>query len=83
MCVGYSSEPIPGSEVMRRGRQQKPRMRYVIDLETAGWIVRIFEWFAYEKRSMQWIARELTHWGLLKITAPRLAAGTLNTCDGS
>ena len=60
MCFGYASEPVPGSEATRRGRHPKPRMRYIIDPVTADWVRRIFRWFAVEKRSMKWIARELT-----------------------
>ena len=59
-CFGYRSEPIPGSEKTRRGRDCRPRKRVVIDEETARWVVQIFVWFAIEHRSMQWIARELT-----------------------
>jgi DNA invertase Pin-like site-specific DNA recombinase len=59
-CFGYGSEPIPGSEKNRRGRDCRPRKRVVIDEATARWVVQIFVWFAIEHRSMQWIARELT-----------------------
>jgi len=66
MCLGYGSEAVPGSESTRRGRHPRPRMRYVIDDEEAGWVLRIFRWFAEEKRSMGWIARELTRLGAPK-----------------
>jgi DNA invertase Pin-like site-specific DNA recombinase len=59
-CFGYRSEPVPGTEQGRRGRNVKPRMRYVIDPETAPWVQRVFKWFVIEKRSAGWIARELT-----------------------
>lgn len=59
-CFGYKSEPIPGSETGRRGKNAKPRMRYIIDPESSAWVVRIFQWFVEEKRSIQWITRELT-----------------------
>ena len=58
-CFGYKSEPIPGSEKGRRGRDAKPRMMYVIDTEKAAWVARIFHWFVREKRTLRWIAREL------------------------
>jgi hypothetical protein len=58
-CFGYRTEPVPGTEQGRRGRNVKPRMRYVIDPDTAPWVQRIFEWFVCEKRSAGWIAREL------------------------
>ncbi len=59
-CFGYTSEPVPGTETGRRGRNAQPRMRYVIDPDTAPWVVRVFHWFVTEKRSLGWIARELT-----------------------
>jgi DNA invertase Pin-like site-specific DNA recombinase len=65
-CFGYRSVPVPGSEAGRRGRDPKPRMRYVIDPEQADWVRRIFRWFAEEKRSVNWIARELTRLGAPK-----------------
>jgi len=58
-CFGYGSEPVPGTEVKRRGRESKPRMAYKIDLETAVWVRRIFHWFVTDKRSLKWIVREL------------------------
>ncbi|HWL11325.1 MAG TPA: recombinase family protein [Planctomicrobium sp.] len=58
-CFGYSSEPVPGTEVKRRGRDSKPRMRYVIDFETAAWVKRIFEWYVQEQRTIGWIVRQL------------------------
>jgi len=59
-CFGYRSEPIPGSEAGRRGRNAKPRMRIFLNEEHARWVVQIFEWFVNERRSKPWIARELT-----------------------
>ncbi len=58
-CFGYQPVPIPGSEV-GRGRNAEPRMQYRIDPETAPWVVRIFEWFVKERRSIRWITKELT-----------------------
>jgi DNA invertase Pin-like site-specific DNA recombinase len=66
MCFGYKSEPVPGTEVKRRGRHGRPRTRYVIELVAAAWVVQIFQWFALEKRSMRWIAHELTRLGAPK-----------------
>jgi site-specific DNA recombinase len=65
-CFGFRSEPIPGSEAGRRGRHAKPRMRYVIDEETAAWVKRIFRWFVIDKPSIRWIARELNRLGAPK-----------------
>jgi DNA invertase Pin-like site-specific DNA recombinase len=65
-CFGYGSEPVPGSEAGRRGRDPRPRMCYVIDPGQAEWVRRIFRWFAEEKRSISWIARELTRLGAPK-----------------
>jgi hypothetical protein len=58
-CFGYSSEPIPGSEAHRPGRNAKPLKQYIIDLEKAQWVTQIFYWFVEEKRSIRWITREL------------------------
>lgn len=65
-CFGYLSLPVPGSEQGRRGRNVKPRMLVAIDQETAAWVVRIFNWFVLEKRSLGWIGRELTRRGAPK-----------------
>ncbi|MCE9564897.1 MAG: recombinase family protein [Planctomycetes bacterium] len=59
-CLGYKSEPIPGSEAGRRGRNPKPRMRVLIREEHAEWVRRIFHWFVNERQSLIGIARELT-----------------------
>ena len=65
-CFGFSSEPVPGSEVNRRGRNGKPRMQYVIDSDHASWVLRIFHWFVEDGRSLRWIAKELT-----RLNAPK------------
>jgi DNA invertase Pin-like site-specific DNA recombinase len=65
-CLGYGSEPIPGSEAARRGRHPRPRMRYVINEGHAAWVRRIFHWFVQERRPLGWIARELTRQGAPK-----------------
>ena len=65
-CFGYTTVPIPGTEIGRRGRNIKPRMVYVIDDVEAAWVVRIFNWFVTEKRSLRWIARELNQRGAPK-----------------
>ncbi len=62
-CFGYSSESVPGTEIGRRGRDRRPRMRAVINPEHAAWVTRIFIWFVKEHRSMNWIATELTRLG--------------------
>lgn len=56
---GYRSEPVPGSEQTRKGKHAKPRMVYVVDEVTAPWVLRIFDWFVKERRSLGWITREL------------------------
>jgi len=58
-CFGYGSEPVPGSEVMRAGRNSKPRMVYVINQEYADWVNKIFTWFVDEGMSISQIVREL------------------------
>ncbi len=71
LCVGdyrfgYNSEPIPGSEATRRGKNAKPRMKYVIDDATSPWVVRIFHWFVKDRQSLRWIVRELNRRGAPK-----------------
>ena len=65
-CFGYTSVPIPGSELGRRGRDAKPRKTYALDAETAVWVARIFHWFVQERRTLRWIARELNRLGAPK-----------------
>jgi len=65
-CFGYGSEPIPGSEKARRGRNPRPRMRVIINAEHARWVKQIFDWFVVEKMTLDRIARELT-----KLDAPK------------
>jgi hypothetical protein len=65
-CFGYKSEPIPGSEQQRKGRNPEPKKRYIIQPEEAAWVCKIFEWFVLEKRSLRWIARQLTRSGAPK-----------------
>ena len=60
ICFGYASEPVPGTEGNRRVRNRRPRMRIIKHAELAHWVVRIFIWFAVSKKSMNWIADELT-----------------------
>lgn len=57
---GYASEPVPGSEGGRKGRSTNLRKRYKIDPVQADWVKQIFKWFVRERKSMQWIAREMT-----------------------
>jgi site-specific DNA recombinase len=71
LCVGdyrfgYKSEPIPGSETTRRGRNAKPRMTYVIEESEAAWVIRIYHWYVIDKRSLSWITRELNRRGAPK-----------------
>lgn len=58
-CFGYHSEPVPGSENRRRGRNAKPQKIYAINPDTAKWVLRIYHWFVVERRGLSWIAREL------------------------
>ena len=39
---------VPGSEADRKGRNPKPKKRYVIDLIEAAWVLQIFLWYAVE-----------------------------------
>ncbi|MFL5328503.1 MAG: recombinase family protein [Gemmataceae bacterium] len=65
-CFGYGSEPIPGTETGRHGRNPLPRMKVIINEEHARWVRQIFVWFVDEKKSIAWIGRELTHLGAPK-----------------
>ncbi|HVX09970.1 MAG TPA: recombinase family protein [Pirellulales bacterium] len=58
-CFGYTSEPVPGSDDKRRGRNAKPQKAYAINPDTAKWVIRIFHWFVQERRGLSWMAREL------------------------
>ncbi len=58
-CFGYGSEPLSSSDKPRRRRNAKPQKSYVINRETASWVMRIFHWFVVERRGLSWIAREL------------------------
>jgi len=60
-CFGYGSEPVPGSELNRAGRNSKPRMIYVINQEHADWVSSIFTWFVDEGTSISKIAKNLNH----------------------
>jgi DNA invertase Pin-like site-specific DNA recombinase len=63
---GYGSEPIPGSEKGRRGRNPKPRYRVIIDKDQAEYVRLVFHWYANERRTTAWIARELNRRGAAK-----------------
>ncbi|WP_145260073.1 recombinase family protein [Calycomorphotria hydatis] len=65
-CFGYGSEPVPGSEQSRPGRQSKPKMRYIINEETSEWVRRVFHWFVMERRSVRSIVSELN-----RLNAPK------------
>jgi len=58
-CLGYETEPAPGSDGSRRSRHGKQRMVYVIDPVAERWVQQIFTWFVHERRSLRWIAQEL------------------------
>lgn len=65
-CLGYASEPVLGSMAGRRGRNAKPRKRVVVREDHARWVRQVFDWFVAERRSLVWIARELTRQGAPK-----------------
>jgi len=58
-CFGYSSVPIEGAPLRGKGRNARPPKKYVIAEEEADWVRKIFVWFVRERRSVQWIVREL------------------------
>ena len=65
-CFGYKSVPVPGAASRGQGRHKKPPMMYVIDDVETTWVLRIFHWFAIEKKSLRWITRELNRRGAPK-----------------
>jgi site-specific DNA recombinase len=66
LAYGYGSVPIPGVETHRRGRDERPPKKYVINETEATWVRRIFDWFVRERRSIRWIVCELN-----RVKAPR------------
>jgi len=58
-CFGYSSVPIEGAPLRGKGRNARPPKKYVIVEGEAEWVRRVFFWFVRERRSIQWIVREL------------------------
>ena len=56
---GYSSVPIEGAPLRGKGRNARPPKKYVIVEDEAEWVRRVFFWFVRERRSIQWIVREL------------------------
>ncbi len=58
-CFGYKSEPVDGAVSVIRRRGAKPRMRYVIDVEEADWVRKIFRWFVVDRQSITWIVKRL------------------------
>ncbi|QDU52728.1 recombinase family protein [Gimesia panareensis] len=58
-CFGYGSEPVPGSEQKRAGRNSKPRKIYVINQEHADWVSQIFTWYVDEGMSIGQIVKKL------------------------
>ena len=57
---------MPGTGSQRKGRNDRQQKRYIIVPTEAAWVVRIFNWFVIERKSLNWIARELTRGGAPK-----------------
>jgi site-specific DNA recombinase len=66
LAYGFGSVPIPGVETHRRGRNERPPKKYVINETEATWVRKIFDWFVRERRSIRWIVCELN-----RLKAPR------------
>ena len=66
LTYGFGSVPIPGIETLRRGRNERPPKKYVINESEAVWVRRVFYWFVRERRSIRWIVCELN-----RLNAPR------------
>ncbi|WP_232102289.1 recombinase family protein [Gimesia chilikensis] len=60
-CFGYGSEPVPGTEQSRAGRNSKPRKIYVINQEHAEWVSQIFTWYVDEGISIGQIVKKINH----------------------
>lgn len=58
-CFGYGAEEVTGSEAPHRKKNAKPRKNYVIRQDHADWVVKIFNWFVDDGRSIRWIVCEL------------------------
>ena len=56
LALGYCGEPIEGAPPTRRGR---PRCRIAIDKEEAKYVLKIFEWYVTDGKSMDEIAQLL------------------------
>ncbi len=70
LCVGdtrfgYRSEPIEDPS-RRRGRDVKPKRRYVIVPEQAAWVVWVFERFTRDRWSLTKISQELNQQKVLR-----------------
>lgn len=65
LCFGYDSRPVSGED-RNLGRVRKLKMRYVVNEEQAAWVRKIFHWFVRERKSIRWIAKELTRLGAPK-----------------
>ena len=65
-CLGYKGEPVPGTEVLRKGKKKTPKKRYVIVWAEAEWVLKIFCWFVLQRKSLEWITRELNRLGAPK-----------------
>ncbi len=53
--LGFIGEEVPGEFT----RRQRPRMKIVVDVLTAAWIKKIFDWYIIEGMTRQNIARQL------------------------
>jgi site-specific DNA recombinase len=56
---GYTSQPVPGA-FTGTTKDARPKMAYAIDELQAKWVRQVFNWFVAERRTLRWIARELT-----------------------
>jgi site-specific DNA recombinase len=66
LAYGFGSVPIPGVETHRRGRNERPPKKYIVNESEAVWVRKVFEWFVRERQSIRWIVCELN-----RLKAPR------------
>lgn len=55
LSLGFTGEDVPGEFT----KHKKPRQRIVIDRDTSPWIMKMFQWYVIDGKSMDEIAREL------------------------
>jgi DNA invertase Pin-like site-specific DNA recombinase len=85
LAYGFGSVPIPGVETHRRGRNERPPKKYIVNESEAVWVRKVFEWFVRERQSIRWIVCELNASKHREISACGARSGVArqsSTCCG-